>query len=130
MFKIESCERECELLEVGETFDSSMHQEVDVDDSELIYESQKSIFLNANWQRIVDRTQEAEHIIAEVQHPDSWWRAHNKKTRNGWAQHSTNSLCLKASVWKPFGFYKVKAKKDLDKSHTICTFCQTKLNNF
>ena len=37
---------------------------------------------------------------------------------------------LKASVWKHFGFYDVDGKKDLDKSHTTCKLCQTKLKYF
>ena len=39
-------------------------------------------------------------------------------------------LAANASVWNHFGFYEVKAKKDVDKSHTICKLCQTKLQYF
>lgn len=40
------------------------------------------------------------------------------------------SSSLKASLWECFGFYKVEGKKDVDKSHSICKLCRTKLKYF
>ena len=36
---------------------------------------------------------------------------------------------LKASMWH-FGFHDVEGEKDLDKNHTICKLCLTKLKYF
>ena len=59
-------------------------------------------FLKVNWQRNVDGTREAELGRAAVQHPDSRWRAHNKKTWDGWAQHSAGTLCFKSKRVEAF----------------------------
>ena len=53
--------------------------DMNVNDSGLIHKSQKSILLNVNWQRNVDRTQEAELAIMAVQRPDSQWCPPNEK---------------------------------------------------
>ncbi|XP_065096446.2 E3 SUMO-protein ligase ZBED1-like [Paramisgurnus dabryanus] len=37
---------------------------------------------------------------------------------------------LKADIWKYFGFYEVEGGNELDKSHTICRLCRTKLKYF
>ena len=60
--------------------------------------AKKIYFLKANWQCNVERTQEVELVIAEVQGPDSRWCTYNKKTSAGWAQHATSSLCLKGKL--------------------------------
>ncbi len=36
---------------------------------------------------------------------------------------------LKAGVWRHFGFYKVDGNSELDKSHTICKLCHTKMKS-
>lgn len=47
------------------------------------------------------------------------------------AEREIQSPCsLKADVWKYFGFYEVEGEKELDKSHTICKLCRTKLKYF
>ena len=71
--------------------------------------------------------QKAELVSAEVQRPDSRWRAHNKKHKM--TELSAHSA-FKASVWMHFGFYEVEGKKDLDKSHTTCKLCRTKQKYF
>ena len=38
--------------------------------------------------------QQAELVIAEVQHMDSRWCAHNKKTWDDSVQHSAGNLCF------------------------------------
>ncbi|KAK0146719.1 Zinc finger BED domain-containing protein 1 [Merluccius polli] len=37
---------------------------------------------------------------------------------------------LKASVWKHFSFHEVEGKRDLEKSHTVCKLCLTKIKYF
>ena len=92
-----------------------------------------------NWQRNVDGTQEAELVTAEVERLDSWWCAHNKKTWDGSAQHSTSSLCfndkcVEASARGPSSQrYRIfhPAQKERSKLQTLLqlsqvSFCQSK----
>ena len=75
----------------------------------------------------VDGAQEAGLVCAGVQRPDSRRRARNKKHEMAELNIQPAASALKANVWKLFGFYDAEGKKDLDKSHTVCKLCRTKL---
>ena len=76
--------------------------------------------------RFTNVMSKVELVSVEVQHPDSWWHAHNRKHEVAECNIQPAPSALKASVWKHFGFYDVEGQKDLDKSHTICKLCRIK----